>query len=95
MTSRRFKIALAITAALSAVSLTIAGWAFYVHFEQANAYRRADQRIWTAVICQLERRVAATKSVTAQQIQASLRFYDRLLTQDVQTTGCGLTERKP
>ena len=85
----RFRVALAILAATSFVAIALAAWALYVRFEQTNAYRKADARIWHAVICQIE--VAVTKQhLPAAKERAALRFYDRLLIVDVQTDGCDL-----
>ncbi len=95
MNERRFAIWLGVTSLIATLAILVAAWALYSRFAQTNAYRRADQRIWTSVICQIETAVTRSKTLTPAQIKASLRFYDSLLVKDVQTAGCGLIERKP
>jgi hypothetical protein len=87
-TLRRFKIAIAVLATTTAVAITLAGWALYARFEQGNENRAANSHVWHAVICQIETSVVKAHLPAAKE-RAALRFYDRLLTVDVQTDGCG------
>jgi len=91
---KRFRVGLALLAATAFAAIVLAAWALYVRFEQTNAYRDADTRIWTAVICQIEQAVQKQHLPPAKE-QAALRFYDRLLIRDVQTDGCGLLKGPP
>ncbi len=89
MSEWRTRFALTLTAAVSAAALVLAGWALYARFEQSNANREANKMVWHAVICSIETAVIKSQPDSAKR-DATLRFYDRLLTQQVQTTGCGL-----
>jgi hypothetical protein len=91
--NRRFRVALIFLALLSSAAIILSGWALYARFTQSNAYRTADNRVWRAVICQIEMAVVKEHLPVAKEREA-LRFYDRLLIQDVQTDPCGLTKGK-
>lgn len=88
-----FRVALMVLAAVSFAAIALSGWALYARFQQSNAYRAADNRVWHAVICQIETAVTKQHLPPAKE-RAALRFYDHLLTADVQTDGCGLIQRK-
>ena len=91
---KRFRLALILLAATSFGAIILAAWALYARFEQGNDYRRADARIWRAVVCNIE--MAVTKLHRPAAItRKSLRFYDRLLIVDVQTDGCNLIQTIP
>jgi len=85
----RFRLALAFLAVLSASAIILASWALYARFQQSNAYREADNRVWHAVICTIEQAVVKQHLDPAKE-RETLRFYDRLLMVDVGTDGCGL-----
>lgn len=87
--SRRFRIAFNVLAVVSAAAVILAGWSLYARFAQTNQIRQANKRVWHAVICTIEAQIAKSRTLTDRQKQAQFRFYDRLLTQDVATTGCG------
>ncbi len=89
MNEWRSRVALTLTAAVSAAALVLAGWALYARFEQSNANREANKMVWHAVICRIEAAVAK-EPLTPEKRRQALLFYDHLLTQQVQTTGCGL-----
>jgi len=90
----RFRIMFIGLGVISAAALVISAWALYARFTQSNAYRAADVRIWSAVICQIEKSVVIHhKHLSPTRVRGILRFYDRLLIVDVQTAGCGLAGR--
>jgi hypothetical protein len=88
----RFRVALMLLAATSFVAIVLAGIALYARFTQGNTNRDANNRVWHAVICQVEKSVAKSHLPPAH-LRAALRFYDHLLTADVQTDGCGLIKK--
>lgn len=87
-----FRIALMLLAAAAFTALSLSGWALYARFEQTNAYRTDTNRVWHAVICQIETAVLKQHLPRAKE-RAALRFYDHLLTADVGATGCGLLQK--
>lgn len=89
---RRFRFAILALAAVAFAAIALSGWALYARFEQTNAARAADNRVWHAVICSIEAAVVKQHLPPAKE-RAALRFYDHLLTADVQTDGCGLTQK--
>jgi len=87
--NRLFRWGVAVLAAATIVAFGLSGWALYGWVTQRDAYRQADHRVWRAVICQIETAVQKQHLPDAKE-RAALRFYDHLLTADVQTAGCGL-----
>ena len=90
--TRRFKFGVIFLAATSFAAIVLAAWALYARFQESNAYREADARIWHAVVCQIEQAVLKQHLSPVKERKA-LRFYDHLLVADVRTDGCGLIEK--
>ena len=91
----RYRIIIAVLAAVSFIAIAVASGALYARFTESNAYRTADQRIWHAVICQIEHNFAAhNRNLPVARVRTILRFYDQLLTVDVMTDGCDLIPPK-
>jgi hypothetical protein len=88
-----FRVALVLLAAMAFASLSVSGWALYGRFEQSNAAREANIHVWHAVICSIEQSVTKAHLAPKKERDA-LRFYDHLLTAEVQTDGCGLLRKK-
>ena len=83
--TRRFKFGVMFLAFTSAAAIVLSGWALW-------ARSSTNSRVWHAVICRIETAVTKQHLPEAKERKA-LRFYDRLLTEYVQTDGCGLIEK--
>lgn len=88
--SARWRLTVDILAVVSALSLLLTGWALYDRFDQGNQARQDNKRVWHAVICALETATAHNTKVDVTSRKLAIKFYDQLLTEDVQTTGCGI-----
>lgn len=88
----RFRVVLMLLAVVAFCAIALSGWALYARFTESNGYRAADNRVWHAVICQIEHAVLKQHLPPAKE-RAALRFYDELLIADVQTDGCGLLQK--
>jgi hypothetical protein len=80
--NRRYRLILAVLAFTSAAAVILAGWALYERSTDTG-------RVWHAVVCSIETAVQKQHLPRVKE-RAALRFYDRLLTDDVHTSGCGL-----
>lgn len=90
---RRFRLVFNILAVASALALILAGWALYDRFQQTNQFRAAQAHVWHAVICSIEVAVVKSPHLPEAKKRQSLRFYDRLLVQDVNAPPCGLAQK--
>lgn len=65
-------------------------WLWRDRLTQTNRNRADNAKVWHAVVCQIEVASLARMKDPARR-KMVVTFYDGLLTQDVQTSGCGLT----
>lgn len=70
------------------------GYTLYTRFTETNARRADNARVWHAVICSIEKQVVIEKRLSKPRETRALRFYDRLLREDVHTSPCGLLNRR-
>jgi uncharacterized membrane protein YidH (DUF202 family) len=90
--SRRTRIALGIAAAAVALSMFTSGFALVQRFGATTEARHNNQRVWHAVICQIEHAVYHTPRLTAQKRTNAIKFYNTLLVKDVQALPCSTAE---
>lgn len=76
-----WRIAIGMSLALVAMSLTLAGWALYDRFSETNTRRAAQQRVnnenretWRKVLCFARDEVVKSPAPAAQKAQA-VKFY--------------------
>lgn len=86
---KRWRFAVDALAFLTAVSLLLAGWAAYTRFSDTNHTRIREAATWRAVICSIEKAVIEDKTIPHERKVFALRFYDRLLVENVHTQPCG------
>lgn len=92
---KRWRLAVDLLACLTAAALLLSAWALATRFQETNANRARNARIWHAVICDIEHQIVVNSNInehplTLQRRKFILRFYDNLLVRDAHAQPCNI-----